>query len=204
MSVGDSSRAAGRSWVMSGFASFANAVTRSVVSRLSRRKVGNTRKVSASCASRLAMASHVRFELRISSRSWPFRSVRAANTSPVSRIRPRVAVLCTRSTCRMSSVSSANGVRCASAALISAARPRAASPCWSNQVEKRWRVSGSKVRSTSSSSTVSATWPRGSCPPSGTTRSRPGPESPGDSYTYVSPSSVFCRRIARVSLGIGA
>ena len=83
MSVGDSSRAAGRSCVTSGLVSLANWVSRSVVTRDSSRKVGKMRKVSASSASRLAVASNRRFELTISCWSWPCRSVRAAKTSPV-------------------------------------------------------------------------------------------------------------------------
>ena len=160
--------------------------------------------VSASCLSRLAIARQVRFEFWMSSRSCPLRSVSAANTSPVSRMRVRVAVPCVRSTRRMSSVFSANGVRFASAALTCAARPRTAVPCWSNQVVNRWRVIGSNVRRTSSSWTVSATCPRGNVPPSFRTSFPSAPASPGDSSTYVSPSSVFCRRTARVSRGSGA
>jgi hypothetical protein len=96
--------------------------------------------VSASWALRLAIAAQVRFEFRISPRSCPLRSVSAAKTVPVSRMSPLVSALCTRSTRRISSVWSANGVRFASAALTWPARPRTASPCWSNQVENCWRV----------------------------------------------------------------
>ena len=164
--MGDSWRAAGRSWLTKGLASSAKAVVRSVVARLSRRKVGNTRKVSASSASRAATAAQTRLEFEISSRSWPLRSVRASNTTPVSRTSRRVAPLCARSTFSTSSVSSANGVSRASASLIWRALPCTAWPCWSSQTENFRRVSGSKVRRISSSSTVSATWPAGSVPPS--------------------------------------
>ena len=48
---------------------------------------------------------------------------------------------------------------------------------------------------------MGATWPRGSVPPSGSF----GPfADPGESSTYVSPSTDFWRRIARVSAGRGA
>ena len=108
-----------------------------MVVRPSRRKVGSTRKVSARLASRLATASQVRFELRISELSWPWRSDSALKTSPVLRISRRVAPLWTRSTFSTSSVFSANGVRLPSASLIASPWPRAAKPCWSSQVEKR-------------------------------------------------------------------
>ena len=64
-----------------------------MVVRLSRRKVGSTRNVSASSESRRAVVSQTRFELTIRSRSWPWRSVSAANTSPVLRTRARVSAL---------------------------------------------------------------------------------------------------------------
>ena len=63
------------------------------------------------------------------------------------------------------------------------------------------RVFGSNVRRISSSSTVSEMLPSGSSPPSSSARA---PSVPGVSSTYVSPSSVFCRRIACASEGSGA
>ena len=64
------------------------------------------------------------------------RSDRALKTSPVFRIRRRVAPLWTRSTFSTSSVFSANGVRLPSASLIASPLPSAAWPCWSSHVEK--------------------------------------------------------------------
>ena len=91
-----------------------------------------------------------------------------------------MATLCWRSTFSTSSVSSANGVSSASESFRYSALPLAATPAWSNQVEKRARVSGSNPRRISSSSTVSATWPAPSLPPSATF---PAPAVPGDSST---------------------
>jgi hypothetical protein len=156
-SVGDSSRAAGRSWSISGSVSRAKRVTRWVVARLSRRKVGSTLNVSASSSSRRAVTSQNRFDSTIRSRSWPWRSVSAANTSPVFRISRRVSPLWRRSTSSTSPVSSANGVSRASESLMAWAFRPTARPCWSSQTEKRLRVVASNVRRISSSSTVSET-----------------------------------------------
>ena len=77
ISVGDSSRAAGPSWVTSGFVSFANSVTRCDGDAWTRRGTsGRSRNVSASSASRAAVASKTRFEFTISDWSCPWRSVR--------------------------------------------------------------------------------------------------------------------------------
>ena len=155
--MGDSSRAAGRSWVTSGFALSANRLTRRVVVRDSRRKVGSTRNVSASSASRLAVVLKTRFELTTRSRSWPWRSVSASNTAPVSRTSARVEPLWRRRTASTVRVSSANGARLPSASLRYLPLAETARPCWSSQLEKSRRVLASKVRRISSSSTVSAT-----------------------------------------------
>ncbi len=98
-------------------------------------------------------------------------------------------------------VSSANGASSPSAALTSAPRPSVATASWSIHERNASRVGASNARKISSSSTVGATCPAGSRPPSG---SFGADAEPGVSSTYVSPSSVFWRRIARVSLGTGA
>ncbi len=69
------------------------------------------------------------------------------------------------------------------------------------QERKAAFVAGSKMRRISSSSTVGSTCEFTSVPPSA---SSPADGWPGVSSTKVSPSSVFWRRIARVSRGIGA
>jgi hypothetical protein len=63
------------------------------------------------------------------------------------------------------------------------------------------RVGLSNVRRISSSCTVSDTWDSASVPSSCTAGAL---AEPGVSSTYVSPSSVFWRRIARASDGSGA
>ncbi len=74
-------------------------------------------------------------------------------------------------------------------------------PCCCIQVWNAARVAGSKVERIWSSWTVGAIWAWGSDPPS---RSLRALDDPGESSTYVSPSNVFWRRIARVSAGRGA
>ena len=71
ISVGLSSRAAGRSCVTSGSVSFANSASRRTVSRDSSSKVGSAMKASLSCSLRAAVVANTAFELRISERSWP-------------------------------------------------------------------------------------------------------------------------------------
>jgi hypothetical protein len=63
------------------------------------------------------------------------------------------------------------------------------------------RVAGVNARITSSSSVVGWTLASGRRPPSGSFGASP---EPGDSSTYVSPSSVLVRRIARASRASGA
>ena len=60
--MGDSSRAAGRSWVTSGFVSLANCVRRASVSFDSRWKVGSARKVASSSWLRAAVVAKTRLE----------------------------------------------------------------------------------------------------------------------------------------------
>ena len=144
----------------------ANAVRRVSVLRDSSRKVGRTRKESASSRSRCAVVWNTRFEFSISPRSWPRRSVRAANTSPVLRISLRTSPRSWSRIWRTVAVFSANGVRLPSASFRSWPRPLNARPwltihCWNACL-----VFGSKVRKISSSSTVGATLPRARRPPS--------------------------------------
>jgi hypothetical protein len=84
---------------------------------------------------------------------------------------------------------------------MSAPRPWAAAAWDCIQVRNAARVSPSKERKISSSSTVAATAERGRVPPSGNI---PLLLVPGVRSTKVSPSSVFVRSIARASRGTGA
>ena len=96
---------------------------------------------------------------------------------------------------------SANGARLPIASFSASPRPLKTRP-W--LISQRWnasRVFGSKARKMSSSWTVGATLPSPSVPPS---RSFGPRFVPGVNSTYVSPSNVFWRRIARESRGIGA
>ena len=200
--VGDSSRAAGRSWETSGSVRSAKSPSRSIVVRASRSKVGRAR--TASCSSRLrdAVAENRRSPFVIRPASWPSRSDRAVNTSPVLRTRPRSAPDWERRISSSRFVSWAKGARLPSVALRSSPRPAVACAMDCSQVCRSARVRGSSARRISSSSTVGETRPAGSRPPSARKPAlRP---SPGVSSTYVSPRSVFWRSVARASRGSGA
>ena len=167
ISVGESSRAAGRSCVTSGSVSRANWSRRSTVCRDSRSNVGSAMNVSCSSRSRAAVVSNTRLEFSIRSRSWPSRSVSASKTMPVSLISRCTAGSWRSRMSTSSAASSANGPRLPSASLMSRPCPSNASACDCIQTWNAWRVSGSNVRRISSSSTVSETWPSASRPPSG-------------------------------------
>ena len=171
------------------------------VARDSRRKVGRIRKVLARSALRRAVVWNTVFEAWISERSCPRRSERARKVSPPLRTSWRTArrwVSRMRST-RLADCS--NGGSSPIAAERSAPRPRKASACCCIQTWNAWRVGWLNVRNISSRLTEGATLAAARLPPSGS-----GVELllPGVSSTYVSPRSVFWRRIALVSVGIGA
>jgi hypothetical protein len=157
MSVGDSSRAAGRSCVINGFVLRANAVTRCVVMRDSSRKVGRIVKISWSRSLRSAVVAKTRFEFSISERSCVPRSVSASKTVPVLRTSRVTSPSCSSRIARIVVASRSNGARLPSALFRSRPRPPKALPCSCSQLRKASRVSTSKARKISSSWTVSAT-----------------------------------------------
>ena len=124
--------------------------------------------VSLSCSSRAAVAWKTRFEFSISERSWPSRSVRASNTTPVLETRARTAPSWRLRMSTSSAASSANGPRLPSASLTSRPWGPIAVACSCIQTWNASRVSASKVRKISSSWTVSETCDSASVPPSGT------------------------------------
>ena len=165
--MGDSSRAAGRSWVTSGFVSLANFVRRASVVLDSCSKVGRARKVCSSSLLRAAVVAKTRLELSMSERSWPSRSLSAAKTSPVSRTTPCTLVCWALRIRSRLVVSSANGARLPRASEMSCPRPCEASASCCIQMRNDSRVFASKARKISSSSTVGETAPAGRLPFSG-------------------------------------
>ena len=119
ISVGLSSRAAGRSCVTSGSVSSANSASRRTVTRDSSSNVGSATKLSLSCSSRAAVVANTALELRISERSWPWRSVSAPNTTPELEISRLTAPSWRLRMSTSVAVSSANGPRLPSASLMS-------------------------------------------------------------------------------------
>ena len=88
VSVGDSSRAAGRSWSISGSVFTANSVTPRAW-RASRAGRSGRRRSCLPARGRGRRWSRTRgWSSRSARRSWPWRSVSAPNTTPVSRTRP--------------------------------------------------------------------------------------------------------------------
>ena len=179
----------------------ANLVRRGRVSRLSRSKRGNSFQIAANSRLRRAVTAQSRSDCTIRFRSCPSRSLIASKKSPVAANVWLTASDCAFSSRRMSSDADTNSGRFPNSALMSAPRPWAAAAWDCIQVWKAARVSSSKERKISSSSTVAATAERGSVPPSG---SMPVRSLPAVRSTKVSPSSVFVRSIARASRGTGA
>jgi hypothetical protein len=118
-SVGLSSRAAGRSCVISGSVVSAKLASRSSVSVDSRSNVGSARNVCLSSSLRAAVAWNTRLAFSISDRSWPSRSLSASNTTPVFETRLLTAPSWRLRMSTIRAVSSANGARLPSASLTS-------------------------------------------------------------------------------------
>jgi hypothetical protein len=158
--------------VISGSVSRENVARRRTVVVASRLNVGSTRKSSLRSSSRAAVVSKTRSELRIAVCSWPRRSLSASKTTPVLRTTWRTALSCELRTSSSSVVSRANGSRLPSVSEMSRARPSMACDCDCIHTWKRRRVSGSKARKISSSSTVGEIRPVDSAPSSGTKPAR--------------------------------
>ena len=93
-SVGDSWRAAGRSWVTSGLVSLENLVRRaSVMRRLALEGRQGAEGLLELAVARRGGREDACWSSSISERSWPSRSLRASKTSPVSRTTPCTSVL---------------------------------------------------------------------------------------------------------------
>ena len=142
----------------SGRVSLAKRSSRASVALDSSRKVGKTRKVSASSRSREAVAAKTSLEFWISWPSAPSRSLMAPNTTPVFFTNPRTDDCCSSSTLSRSAPSVANGSRLPKAEFRSEERPPLiASASSLIQVLNAARVSLSNAEKISSSSTVSST-----------------------------------------------
>ncbi len=166
-SVGLSSRAAGRSCVMSGFVCSENAVRRLIVVADSRSNVGRAWKICWRSAFRAAVVAKTRLLLETRPRSCPWRSLRAEKTVPVLRTTPRTVGSWPLRILTRTLVSSTNGRSVPKASLRSRPRPVMATAWVCIQSWKASRVLASKARKISSSSTVDATRPAASRPPSG-------------------------------------
>ena len=164
--VGLSSRAHGRSSLITGLALWAKASSLLSVLRLSIWKVGRIVKASASCWFLSAVVWKTVLALVMRPLSWPRRSDSALNTSPVLRTRRCTAPCCVTRIFSRSLVSSANGARLPKASERSCPRP--VTPTASDCIHtwKSWRVSSLKARKISSSSTVGETCAGASVPPS--------------------------------------
>jgi hypothetical protein len=163
--------------------------------------VGRIRTVSASATSREAVAWSASLELLTRPRSAPSRSSIASSTVPPSATSRLSAPRRSSSTLNSRSPSTVKPATFPSESFRSRPRrPATARSTSRTQRPKNSRVGLSKAENTSSSSTVGSTWTSGSRPPSASS-SRPRP---GASSMYVSPSSVFWRRISRASRRTGA
>ena len=155
--VGESSRAAGISWVTSGSASTANERSREKVRRDSSRNVGKALKIAIRSWSRLAVVCRTVFELSIRLRSWPRRRLRASKVVAPLANSWRTATSCVLRVRKILSKPEKVGARSANELERLGARPSIAVAESRSHVRSAARVLGSKVRRISSSSTVGAT-----------------------------------------------
>ena len=165
-SVGLSSRAAGRSWLISGLALWANRSSRTSVRWASLSNVGSATKVAASSLSRRAVVRKTRLEDSIRERNWPSRSVNAAKTSPVLLTKRCTTAFCWLRIRSTRSVSWEKGASVPSASETSAPRPPIDLDWDCIHVWKASRVGVSNARKISSSSTVGDTREAARRPPS--------------------------------------
>ena len=125
----------------------------------------------------------------------------ASNVTPVSRTSRRSASFWLSRIVSRLPLSRRSGPAFPTTSLRSWSRPFSDSATPVTNVLKSRRVAGVNARITSSSSVVGWTRASASRPPSGIFGAL---REPGDSSTYVSPSSVFVRRIACALLASGA
>gem|GEM_PF-6939347 len=200
-SVGCRSSSTGSRSRISGSVLTEKVFSRASVSFVSVRNVGKIRIESARCSRRRDSSSKSSVLRTVSSVSAPSSAVSSSNVLPVFFTRSRSAARRSPSTSTTPCAFSTKTGRLPSASDRSRPRPAPACAALAIHCWNVLRVFLSKIENSSSNSTACATWPSRSRAPS---LMSGAPGLPVVTSTYVSPSSVFWRRIARASAFIGA